>query len=294
MLTWAEAGGAVVNLFITGPVREKEKDFLNKFIETYQRYDVDKKQLIASKSIEFLDRQVSNISDSLRFYEDRIAYNELTHDYTRERSLTKITTMGETLENQELQLRLQDQYFKYLEEYLHDANDFDQVILPSALGITDPIMAGLVSKLVDIQFEARLLKDQLQNNANPLVQDTKDRITQYKSDIYEAIRSAREIMKVNQRLYNQRIERIAKLVNNASEPDKAISNVRRNYKLLETLYAFLIQKRAEAAISRASTTSDIIIVNPPEDGEAITPKVSKNYAFGLAVGLLLPILFFAL
>jgi len=291
-LTWAEPNSAVVNLSVTGSVLDKEKDFLNKFIETYQRYDVDKKQLIASKSIEFLDRQVNNISDSLRFYEDRIAYHELTRDYTRERSLTKITSLGETLENQELQLRLQDQYFKYLEEYLHDATDYDQVILPSNLGITDPIMAGLVAKLVQIQFEARLLKDQLQSNANPLVQETKDRIAQYKLDIYEAIRSARDIMKVNQRLYNERIKELQTSLTDASEPDKAIGNIRRNYKLLENLYAFLIQKRAEAALSRASTTSDIIIVNPPEGGAAISPKMEQNYAIGLGIGLLLPLLFF--
>ncbi len=291
-LKWAEEGSAVIFLSLTGSVPDKEKAFLVKFIEYYQRYDVDKKQIIATKSIEFLDRQVRSISDSLRYYENSISTHELMRDYTRDRSVAKITTIGETLEAQDLQLRLQEQYYTYLEDYLKNQNEFDQVILPSALGVTDPIMSGLVSSLVAIQFEARLLKGQLSAGNNPLILDTKDRIAQYKRDIFEAIRSGREIMKLNQATYQARIAELQGSLSTISEPDKAISNIMRNYKLMESLYSFLIQKRAEAAISRASTTSDIIIVNHPEAGGPITPKPLVNYGIATALGLLLPIVIF--
>jgi capsular exopolysaccharide synthesis family protein len=293
-LTWAADGSAVVNLQVSGPVREKEVDFLKKFIEHYQEYDISKKQLIASISINFLDTQVDNISDSLLFYEDKITYNELTQDYSRERSLEKITSMGESMEQQEIQLRLKNLYFTYLESYLKNEKDFDQVILPTALGIDDPIMADLIASLLKIQFEARLLKGHLENTANPLIQETKDRIGQYKRDINEAIRSARDIMKLNRGMYDERIHELEKSLKQVSEPDKVISNMRRNYKLMETLYSFLIQKRAEAALSRASTTSDIIIINPPEAGPATTPKDFQNYMIALIGGLLFPILGFML
>jgi capsular exopolysaccharide synthesis family protein len=293
-LEWATSGSGVVKLSLTGTVPQKEKDFLDRFITFYQRYDIDKKQTIASKSIDFLDRQVGNISDSLRYYEDRIAYQELHQSFNREQNLERLSSLGETLESQEMELRLKDRYFTYLEDYLRNENSIDQVILPSALGITDPIMGGLVSKLVEVQFEVRLLKDQMDNNNNPLVRDVKDRISQYKRDIYEAIRSARDIMKVNRGLYNERVGELQKGMMAESDPEKKLSNVVRNYKMMETLYAFLIQKRAEAAISRASTTSDIIVINHPEAGGPITPLPMTNYLYAIALGLLLPFGIFVL
>lgn len=293
-LNWAESGAAVVNLYLQGPVPHKEKDFLSKFIEYYQHYDVDKKTTIATKSIEFLDRQVKTISDSLRYYEDKIARLTLNSQNGVERGLERMTSLGTTLDEQELQTRLQDRYYSYLEEYMNSGSDFDQVLLPSSLGVSDPVLGGLVTKLVDLQFEIRILKESMDNNANPLVQESKERIEQYKRDIAEGVRSAREIMKINRNLLRERMKELESGLTTQPEPNKALSNTMRNYKLNEGLYTFLIQKRAEAAISQASTTSDIIIVNNPSSGGPITPIPMKNYTFALAIGLLLPIMIFIL
>ena len=293
-LKWAEPGSAVVNLYLQGPVPEKDKDFLSKFIEHYQQYDVDKKTTIATKSIEFLDRQVTLISDSLHFYEDKIARLTLNSQNSVERSLSRMTSMGETLDQQDLQARLQDRYYSYLEEYMNSGSDFDQVLLPSSLGVTDPVLSGLVSRLVELQFDMRILKESMAKNTNPLVQESREKIELYKRDIAEGVRSAREIMKINRNLLRERLKELETGLTNQPEPDKALSNTMRNYKLNEGLYAFLVQKRAEAAISQASTTTDIIIVNNPSSGGSITPIPMKNYTFALAIGLLLPLTIFIL
>jgi capsular exopolysaccharide synthesis family protein len=70
--------------------------------------------------------------------------------------------------------------------------------------------------------------------------------------------------------------------------------IRRNYSLLENLYIFLLQKRAEASISRAASTSDIVMVNPPMAGAPISPKPAQNYLIAGVSGLALPLLVFIL
>src|SRR5690606_14241788 len=47
-------------------------------------------------------------------------------------------------------------------------------------------------------------------------------------------------------------------------------------------------------LSRASTTSDIVIVNPPMAGGAISPKVTQNYLTAAGAGLFLPSLIFVI
>lgn len=293
-LNWAQQNASVINLYLQGTVPEKEKDFMRKFIEYYQRYDESKKRTIATKSVEFLDRQISNISDSLRFYESRIQKGHLDLDDNREQQVASLLTAGESLRNQELQMILQDRYFNYLENYMKIENDLDQVILPSALGIADPVLSGLVGKLTALQFEMRILKDNGAGSDNPLVQESRDRILQYKRDISEGIRSAREIMKINKNLYRERMQELENSITERPQTDESMANAERNYKLNESLYTFLIQKRAEAAISQASTTTDIIVVNNPTAGAAITPIPIKNYTYALAMGILLPLALFLL
>jgi capsular exopolysaccharide synthesis family protein len=69
-------------------------------------------------------------------------------------------------------------------------------------------------------------------------------------------------------------------------------SIQRNYSLKESLYVFLLQKRTEAGLSEASTTSDIVVVNPPMAGSAISPKIWLNYAVAILIGLLLPLTLF--
>ncbi len=293
-LNWAEQGSAVVNLYLQGAVPEKEKDFMSKFIEYYQQYDVDKKTTMASKSIAFLDKQVKNISDSLRQYEEKIARLTLGNRQGMEQGLKRMTSLSESLDEKDIQIRLQERYYSYLETYMNSSSEFDQVLLPSSLGVSDPVLGGLVGKLADLQFELRVLQDQMKNNANPLVQESKERIDLYKRDIAEGIRSAKEIMRINRNLYRDRMKELENNLANQPEPDKTLANAQRNYNLNEQLYMFLIQKRAEAAISQASTTSDIIVVNHPASGGAIAPIPMRNYTYALAIGLLIPLAFFVL
>jgi hypothetical protein len=56
-IDYAGQGASVVNLEISGSSAEKEVDFLTRFIERYQHYDVEKKNKVATMAINFLDEQ---------------------------------------------------------------------------------------------------------------------------------------------------------------------------------------------------------------------------------------------
>jgi len=151
-----------------------------------------------------------------------------------------------------------------------------------------------VAKLADAQFQLKLLQGQAESNANPLVQESREKIALYKKDIEEGIRSAQEIMRINRTMQADRLKELENAVANQPGPNRELAGLNRNYKLNEGLYNLLIQKRAEAAISRASTTSDIVILNYPKSGEAISPVPAKNYLTGVLAGLLLPVILFVL
>lgn len=71
-IDWAEVGSGVLRLSIVGPNPDKELDFMNGLIRTYQNYDLEKKNQTAERTILFIRDQLKDISDSLKIYETQI------------------------------------------------------------------------------------------------------------------------------------------------------------------------------------------------------------------------------
>src|SRR5258708_191081 len=59
---WAVEGPGVINLGINGGNPGKEIDFMNGLISTYQRYDLEKKNQITERTIQFIKSQLAQIS----------------------------------------------------------------------------------------------------------------------------------------------------------------------------------------------------------------------------------------
>lgn len=293
--SWAEEGASVVNLSIDGTTQTKEIDFLNQFISRYQLYDVEKKNEVATKSIEFLDRQLADIRDSLNYYDKRIAtFKQSRFNTNFEAEAQRLLERILELEQKIGQLDLYNNYFNYLEGYLKASNVYDQIVPPSAMGIEDKILTELISQLTEVQFGLRMLGD-LQTEANPMVLEHKQRINQLKGDILEGVRSVRKAQQINREYIKKQLDLEEKQLAILPGAEREFFDIKRSYSIRENLYLFLMQKRAEAGISRASTTSDIIVVNPPaQKGGPITPKPIQNYALGFLIGLVLPILGFVL
>jgi capsular exopolysaccharide synthesis family protein len=72
--------------------------------------------------------------------------------------------------------------------------------------------------------------------------------------------------------------------------ERKLINIQRKFDLNNTVYNFLLEKKAEAGIAKASTVSDnrIIDKSVPFNSFKISPKSSKNYMMSLLLGILIP------
>lgn len=290
--SWAEEGAGVVNLNINGSNPAKEVDFLNGLISQYQQYDLEKKNQVASRTIDFISDQLTGITDSLRHAEiklERFKDRKLMTDLSTEAQ--RLYARLEGVESQRTELIIRSNYYKYISDYLQKSENLDQIILPSSLGITDQILSTLVSNMVQLQMQLKLSN----KVENPLVNDTKRKINEIRLDIVESVRNQQATDKIKHDYLNKQVGEIEKQLNYLPVAERQLVSIQRNYSLLENLYIFLLQKRAEAEISKASTTTDIAVVNPPMvTGEPISPQPTRNYIFAFLIGLGTPILVFLL
>jgi capsular exopolysaccharide synthesis family protein len=284
---WLEEGSGVIGLSITGANPKKEVDFLTGLIRIYQQADLERKRETADRTIEFIDSQLRVIQDSLKRVEQSLA------DFGLKASRQNISLEAQrlldqlsTIASEQTILTVRDRYFSYLHEQFSNSETSDNIILPASVGIVDPVFNSLIQRWVEIQSQARMHK------VNPLVQLKKDEAVLIKAKVIESVQALVDADRIKSTLLTQQTRETERLLNLLPATERKLVGVQRNYTLLENLYVFLMQKSSEAGISKAATTSDIQVVNPPMQGGAIAPKPRQNYTIAIFAGLLIPFLFF--
>lgn len=292
---WAAEGAGIINLTITGTNPEKEIDFLNELVREYAQQDLDKKNKTAEQTIVFIGSQLTAIKDSLKKVEyqlERFGNNGRVKDMSADAQ--RLFVRVEAFELQRAELLIRQNYYQYLDEYLpKSGNNLDQVILPSSVGISDPVLTSLLSKMVDLQIELKTYIGD-ERGSNPLVAAKMDRINEIKRNVEEAVKTLKSTDKIKMDFLKKQLDETEKQLGLLPASERQLIAVQRNYSLLENLYVFLMQKLSEAGISKASNTSDILPVNPPMRGGAISPKPTQNYTIALIMGLIIPLIVFIL
>lgn len=288
---WAERGAGIINLSLHGPNPKKNIDFLIGLIRRYQEYDLEKKNQTATRTVNFISEQLASISDSLRnveqqleIFKDKNVVTDLTGEALR------LYQKIEALEAQKATFLINRNYYDYLEGYLKNGQNLEQIVLPSSVGITDPILTGLISKMVDAQLELKTLR----SRENPLAVEAQRGIDAIRADIATALTNLKSTDKIKLDFIDKQISAVENQLGYLPVAERRLISIQRNYTLLENLYIFLLQKSSEAAISKAANTSDIVLVNPPMAAGAIAPKISQNYIIAGLLGLSLPVLLFVL
>lgn len=294
-ISWAEQGAGVINLSMTGTNVAKEIDFMNELIATYRDADLEKKNETASRTIDFIYRQLSEIRDSLRIVEfqlERFGGSSRMKDMSTKAQ--QLVNRLETMEAQRAELIIRQNYFDYLDAYLKKGEgSYDRIILPATMGINDVVIGELLRQMVELQADINIYAGPERIN-NPLLQSKIKRINELRRELEEALRSLRASDKIRRDFLEQQIKISENQLSILPTSERQLIAVQRNFSLLENLYIYLMQRLSEASISKAANTSDIIPVNPPKAGGAILPRPGQNYSIAVVVGLLVPFLFFVL
>jgi capsular exopolysaccharide synthesis family protein len=293
--TWAEEGAGVINLSITGSNSQKEVDFLGALIKNYEEYDLNRKNVTAFNAMAFIDDQLEGITDSLRKAEiqlEKFKNKNVITDLTGEAS--RIYQKIEGLEIQRTELLIKARYYDYLVNYITNSGELDQLILPTSVGIEDNILSDLISEVLSIQTEIKLLTKSGKLVNPSFLSEKKRRLQEIRSNILESVKNQKSTDKIRMEFLTKGTKEYEKQLSALPIAERQLVNIKRNYALQENLYVFLLQKRAEAGISKASNLSDISVVNPPSVQGLVSPNTRRNYILGFAIGLTFPFLLIVL
>jgi tyrosine-protein kinase Etk/Wzc len=281
---------SIVTLSVSGLDPVQEADYLNKLMDVYINYGLEYKTKTADQTIKFIDDQVKIISDSLFMAEKKMEKFRLDNRFIDLSSKGAIIQNKlEKTENEKSTFELQLQYYNYLSEYLNQKNTEGSIISPSVMGITDGVLLNLVNELSSRQKEKGKLDFNLEGNQLApefmyrQIDETRDAL---KENIKNCIASLKLLIAESDR----KISIIDTSVNKLPSMEREFIRIQRKFDLNNTVYVYLLEKRAESGIARASNIPDNRIIDTASQNSSaqIRPKTKFNLTIALVLGLILP------
>jgi tyrosine-protein kinase Etk/Wzc len=280
----------LVNLSASGYVVEQEVDYLNKLMEIYINQGLEDKNQIADSTIKFINRQLDQIADSLRLAEDKLQNFRLENklvDLSKEG--TVIQARLQQYENEKTSLDLQHQYFQYLKDYLVSKNESGDIVSPSVMGVTDPTLGRLVQELAALQQKKKQLSMNLSLEL-PAVNLIEENIITARGALSENVTSNLFNLERSITDASKRIDQVNQELSKLPGTERKMISIQRKFDINNTVYTYLLEKRAETGIARASNVSDNKIIDGAEIFNAvqIKPKPNSNNLKALLLGFLIP------
>ena len=280
---------SLLNITLETPVRRLGEDYVNKLMDVYLERELRIKNKASENTVMFIDQQLSGITDSLTFFENRLQkYRSENRIFDLSKEGSIVFERLDDLERERGDVELRSKYYQTLQTYLSN-EQLDELVAPSVIGIQDPLLNALVVNLAELQSEKVRLSANF-SDQTPAVREIKNKIQNTRQALLENVRSA---IRNNENLLaqlNQRVRMVERDINALPETERKLLGIQRQFTINENIYVYLLEKRAESEIVKASNMPNNSILDYARAGNTpVAPKRSLNLLIGLILGLVLPI-----
>jgi tyrosine-protein kinase Etk/Wzc len=284
--------GSILILSMKGPNRELICDYLNKLSEVYIESNLIDKNIASSNTIRFINGQLREIIDSLRhtgFRKQNFRSANRIIDISQEGDA--LYKQFESLNTEKAKSDIASSYFDYIKKYVESKKDNTDIVAPSVMGLEDPLLNGLIIQINVLNTKKRTLQLSI-NQSSSILNETNEQIENVRKDLNENLENLIQSNNITAKSLNSRIASLELEIQKLPSTERQLINIQRDFNINDKIYTFLLQKRAEAGITKASNSPDNHLLDRslPENAIRIKPKYSVNYMMALIIGGMLPLL----
>ena len=190
-----DKGSDLVDIFIKGPVIEKNKDIIWSMIHRQKEEKIKDQSQIARSTSDFINERMRYLTDELsdveRSAENFKSKHEIVDVLTDGQSfVAKRDEVEKELINQSVQLNL----CQYLEEYLRKNTDINE-LLPANLGFEDRSVVEITAQYNRLVLE-RIRLTKTASSKNSQVQKIDDQIAGLRHSLTEGLRSTESRIRI--------------------------------------------------------------------------------------------------
>jgi tyrosine-protein kinase Etk/Wzc len=276
---------SVIELTYRDEVPQRAENILNRLMTAYDQASINEKDKLASNTLAFVTDRLNMVAHDLDSIEKKIQKyksGEGAVDVSTQGTLylQNVSANDQKLSEVNMQLSILNQVQKFVTD-----NDNSGAIVPSTLGVSDPMLSQLMDKLYSSELEYEKLKKTVGEN-NPILVSIKNQITKIKPNILQNIESQKQSLNAaRQNLYSTN-GNYNSILQTVPQKERQLLDISREQATKSNIYAFLLQKKEESELSYASTVSDHRIVDYAQSSsDPVSPKKMMAYITSIAICL---------
>lgn len=284
---------AIIRIQFTGTNLKKSLSFLNNYVIFFLNENLAKKNKIALSTINFIDSQISEMSDSLVTSESELS------SFRSNNQFLDVSYQGRrvyeemaAIEADRNKIERQNRYYNYILDYFKTNQDISSIVTPpSTANVSDQTMENLIIDLNGLLSERSTLASR--NERNIFLTQLDNQIKTKQLVIIENAKNNFNTTSITLNELNSKIEKLRRDLSRLPRQELNMVNIQRKYNFNNEQYSYMLQKRNEAYIALASTYPDFEVLEPAREitSRKIRPKIKTNYAIALFIGAFFPSIF---
>jgi tyrosine-protein kinase Etk/Wzc len=279
----------IVRISYSSPDPVLARDLVNTLVQAYLGQNIELKTEEASRTVSFIENQLKGLREELEGAEqDLETYKSSSGMFKLDSEAQELVRNLSETEKLRAEVIFQKKQVEFALDALNSAMRKGKIYSPAIMR-EDPLVAGLAAKLSELEIQKRtLLTDYTENH--PAVRTIQGQI----DEIQKKIRSTYETNLVNltkqQGSVTHQLDIYESKLRKLPKAERDLARLTRVSNVNAGIYTFLLQKHEEARIAKATTVSNINIVD-----SAITPVLPikpdkpKNLLLGFLVACIIGI-----
>jgi len=290
---YIERNTSMLVISSTGENKQKEKDYLNQLTVEFLLSNLEKKNQILTNTINFIEQQLIKFGNELDEIEEvREQFRKKNQFMLIEEKIgTLVKNMNDETKDGK-NLRMDIEYYRYLKKYVEEREDLDDIVMPSSMGVNLPMFNALAGKLSEAMIERNDLMENSNRN-NPYIKILDQNIENIKTSMIESMRSTIETTEKKLEETDKRLFNLHEDFMTLPRLEREFIAIERRYKIINSLYDFLLKRKSEVEIQRAANLPDHEIVDYAGDTGVtnLTPKPKTAIINAMIWAILLPSVF---
>lgn len=277
---------SIIRLSLTNNDPLQARDIVNTLAAVYLEQSIAFKTEEAGKTVSFIDTQMNSVRDELDSAEKNLqTYKTGTGVLKLDSEAEELVKKISEVEKERTALLIQKKQVEFALVSLRDALKRGKVYTPAALR-EDPGVAAMAGKLAELEVQKRGLSAEL-TDSHPQVKSLQGQIDEIQKKLISIYETNQKNLALQETALAQNLARYEKSLLQLPATERDLARLMRHTKVNADIYLFLLQKHEEARILKASTISNINIIDPAIAAEKpLKPNKKKNLLLGFLVGLM--------
>ncbi|WP_266205214.1 GumC family protein [Pontibacter kalidii] len=276
---------SVVNLYLEDKVPERGEDILNALIDAYLQAALEDRNALVTQTLAFVEDRIQLIEKELKELEQQIVQYRSSQGAVNLNEQGKLYLQSVDFNDRRLnEINLQIAVLDNVEKYVLDKEQ-NIGIVPSTMGVSDPVLSQLLQKLYNAEIQYQQLKKTTAEN-NPLLLSLREEIENMRPGVLENIRNQRSNLIASRNKVTSTNTQYSSVLQSIPQKERELLEISRQQAIKNNAYSFLLQKREETVLSYAPTAEDVKVVDRAEASRGpVSPKPLYVYLTSVVLAL---------